>query len=406
MLKSALFLTLLLLQSLWGANLQNIINNAPAYATIKLPKGRYYGNFIINKPLTLLGKEAGVILDANQSGTVITIKSPHVTLKNLTITHSGQAMQSLDSGILLDDVHHCKIIKCQIIDTLYGIDMKMAHYTEVRHNLIRSYTQTRPFRGDAIKIWYAHHNLIEDNTIQKSRDVTLTYAHFNTLRHNHFEENRFATHISLSHDNLIEANSYRYNSVSIMLMGAKKTSIINNEILSSNGAAGIGVVLKGAHDLQMRKNRISFNAKGIFIDTKMSEEQMQRHISYNTISYNKEAIHFHAGIQNNTLTHNTFIGNIDDIVQSTQATLTKDNLIAYNYWDHYSGFDRDGDGLGDSTHQIYQYADQLWHYNHKVKFFYGAPIMGILNFISRLAPFVEPILVIEDQKPLMQPERP
>jgi len=77
------------------------------------------------------------------------------------------------------------------------------------------------------------------------------------------------------------------------------------------------------------------------------------------------------------------------------------NVVEQNYWDRYSGFDKDANNIGDTPHQIYQHADQLWHYNCKVKFFYASPIMTMLNFLSELAPFIEPILLIEDTKPLV-----
>ncbi|RUM70091.1 MAG: nitrous oxide reductase family maturation protein NosD, partial [Sulfurovum sp.] len=76
----------------------------------------------------------------------------------------------------------------------------------------------------------------------------------------------------------------------------------------------------------------------------------------------------------------------------------------YNYWDRYEGFDSNNDNIGDTPHRVYQYADKLWEYNHKVKFFYASPLMSLLNFISQLAPFIEPNLLIEDGKPLMRNE--
>ncbi len=51
---------------------------------------------------------------------------------------------------------------------------------------------------------------------------------------------------------------------------------------------------------------------------------------------------------------------------------------------------------------MFQYADRLWHYNNKVKFFYATPIISILNFILSLAPFVEPVLLLEDTKPIVE----
>ena len=127
---------------------------------------------------------------------------------------------------------------------------------------------------------------------------------------------------------------------------------------------------------------------------------MKRYISHNEISYNGEAIHFHATIKDNTITHNKIFGNIDDVVKDIEGNFSPSNIVEYNYWDRYTGFDRDKNNIGDTSHKIYQYADQLWHYNNKVKFFYGSPIMTLMNFLANLAPFVEPNLLLEDSKPI------
>jgi len=309
-------------------------------------------------------------------------------------------MDKLDSAIFITSAKRCKVRHCSITNTLYGIDMKMVTDSIIEKNYISSKDLDISLRGDGLKIWYSHHNLIKENTIENVRDVTLTYSNNNRLENNTFLSNRFATHISLSKDNTLEKNIYRYNSVAMMLMGVKETTVIANSIESSKGAAGIGVLIKGSQQLHFERNVVRYNAEGMFIDTKVNEEGMQRYIIDNEISYNREAIHFQAVIQNNTITDNRFVANIDDIVKSTEGALTRQNHVERNYWDRYSGFDRDRDNIGDNSYKIYQHADQLWHYNHKVKFFYGAPLMSMLNFLSELAPFVEPVLLLEDTKPL------
>jgi len=42
----------------------------------------------------------------------------------------------------------------------------------------------------------------------------------------------------------------------------------------------------------------------------------------------------------------------------------------------------------------------LWDFNKNVKFFYGAPLLVILDFLERLAPFSEPKFVLRDKTPI------
>ena len=381
--------------------LQDAIDNAPAGATLKLPSGIYAGNIVISKPLSIIGKDKNVIIKGEGKGTVITVNSSHVVLKNLHIQNSGSRMENLDSGIELHHVKDCEVIHCCITDTLYGIDMNMVEDSTVSNNYIRSQKNDISLRGDALKIWYAKNNLIQNNTIEFTRDVTLTYAHHNTIENNTFLHNRFGLHFSMSHNNTIRNNTFKYNSVGILLMGVKDINVSGNTILSSKGAAGIAVVADKVSNFHFEDNIVKYNAKALYIDTKGAERGKQRFIKNNLLSHNGEALHFHASIKNNVITHNRIIGNMDDVVKDTRDGYKGDNTIEYNYWDRYEGFDKNQDNIGDTTHKNFIYADQLWQYDHRVKFFYGTPIMSIINFLAEVAPFIKPVLLLEDTKPLI-----
>ena len=402
MIKTILFLFTFISISLANP-LQDAIDNAPAYATLKLPAGIYSGNIIINKPLTIMGKEPNVIIKGENSARVITINSSYVKLNNLTITDSGNQMITLDSAIQIKKANYCEVSNCKLLNSLYGIDLMMANHTLISNNYITSKKNDIEFRGDAIKIWYSNNNIIKNNTIDSVRDTTLTYSNHNLIKNNTFTNNRFALHLSMSHNNILEENSLKYNSVGIMLMMAKDTKIVKNSVFSSTGAASMGILLKNTENILLKNNSIKYNAVGIYIDTKHTQAGMQRKILNNTIAYNKEALNFHAAIKNNTIVGNNIYANIDDVVKSARSDVTYLNIIEKNYWDMYSGFDKNKDNIGDTSHKIYQYADQLWHYDHKVKFFYASPLFSLLNFLANLAPFVEPVLILEDKKPLVEP---
>jgi nitrous oxidase accessory protein len=281
--------------------------------------------------------------------------------------------------------------------------MMMINNSLISHNYISSQKNDIEFRGDGLKIWYSNNNIITDNTIDGVRDTTLTYSHNNIIKNNTFLNNRFALHISKSHHNRFEKNIFKYNSVGIMLMMSKDTKIIKNRIFSSTGAVGMGVLFKDSSNVLFKNNSLKYNAVALYIDTKHTEKGMQRKIINNTFAYNKVAFDFHAAIKNNTIVENNIFANIEDVVKSARSNVTYLNIIEKNYWDRYSGFDRNSDNIGDRPYKIYQYADQLWHYNHKIKFFYASPLLTLLNFLANLAPFVEPVLILEDKKPLMRP---
>ncbi len=382
--------------------LQESIDNAPRGATLTLPKGIYKGNIVINKPLNIQGKNKNVTIQGKNNGSVITINSDDVTLRNLHITASGTRMDHLDAGITLHHVKHIQITDCKITDSLYGIDMNMVEDSLISENYITSKQYAAPLRGDALKIWYANNNIIRNNTIERSRDVTFTYAHHNLIEGNTFLNNRFALHFSMSHQNSIKNNTFKYNAVGILMMGIKDTNVTGNKLLSSKGVTGIAVVADKVSHFLFEHNLVKYNARALYIDEKGNEKGMQRFINYNQFLYNMEVFHFHSAIKNNVITHNIIKGNIEDVLQDLTSSSPQNNTIAYNYWDRYEGFDRDHNNIGDTPHRIFLYADQLWKYNNRIKFFYNTPILSIINLLSRVAPFIKPILLLEDAKPLMR----
>ncbi len=396
-----IILVSLLITLIYANPLQDAIDRATPYSTIYLQNGIYQGNVTIDKPLSIIGKGSSVVISGDSKGSVITITSSHVKLDNLTIQNSGKSMIDIDSAVSLKRVEGCSITNCRIQDTLYGIDMNMVNDTNITNNTISSYREEKAFRGDAIKIWYSNRNRVENNTITECRDVTLSFSNYTTIRKNNISQGRHALAMERSNHTTIESNRFNHNSTSIILTASSDTNITDNKILSSSGAAGIGVVIMGGGVARFLSNQISFNAKAFYIDTKDHEEGMRRYFIDNTISYNKEAFHFHLTIKNNTIVGNRIVANIDDVIRDIEGAKTRDNRIERNYWDRYGGFDIDGDGVGDTPHRVYQYADWLWQYDHRVKFFYASVSMSLLNFLSQLAPFISPNMLLEDNSPLI-----
>lgn len=98
MLRIFITLIFLFINSLNANLLQEAIDNAKEGSILKLPKGIYKGSIKINKPISIIGKEEGVIIDGLGEGTVIEINSPYVTIKNLTIIGSGERHDKLDAA--------------------------------------------------------------------------------------------------------------------------------------------------------------------------------------------------------------------------------------------------------------------------------------------------------------------
>ena len=402
MFKIIITLSFLLLNTLFANLLQDAIDNAEKGSILKLPKGVYKGSITINKPLTIIGKEDGVIIDGEQEGTVITITSPFVTLKNLIVQGSGERHDRLDAAIKMSNSRQSEISDCTIRDSLFGIDISMTNNSIISNNYITSKDLPLGLRGDGLRLWYSNDNIVSKNRIIKSRDMVVWYSHGNQILDNYGEQNRYSLHFMYAGKNIVKNNNYKLNSVGIFFMYSQDTIAQGNTIQSSLGATGMGIGLKDVSNFTLKDNTIIYCAQGLYIDRSPFEPDTNNWIEDNKILYNAEAMHFHSISENNIIKGNKILGNIEDIVNDSRGSKTNENEIVGNFWDNYEGFDKNNDNIGDTPHKVYQYADQLWVYNKDVKFFYGSPVISLLNFLSKLAPFSQPIFLMEDKKPKLK----
>ena len=400
-----LFILLLSLFTFASANvLQEAIDAAPVGSILKLPAGVYKGSITIDKPITILGKEDGVIIDGEGTGTVIKVTSSYVTLKNLKIIGSGDLHHQLDAAITMEKGKQCEISDCIIEDCLFGIDLQMISNSIISNNTITSKDVDLGLRGDGLRLWYSHDNQVKNNTLIKSRDMVVWYSHGNLIEGNYGEHCRYSLHFMYAGKNWVKNNTYKFNSVGIFFMYSQDTIATGNVVQSSIGATGMGIGLKDVSNFTIENNTIIYCAQGLYIDRSPFEPDTNNWIIGNKVLYNSEAMHFHSLSENNIIKDNKIMGNIEDIVNDSRGSKTNENVIVGNYWDNYAGFDRDGDNTGDTPHRVYQYADQLWIYNPNVKFFYGSPVISLLNFLAKLAPFTKPIFLLEDEKPKVRIE--
>lgn len=390
--------------SLMANLLQETIDKSPSGSILKLPKGVYKGSITIDKPLSIIGIEDGVVIDGEGNGTVIKVTSSYVTLKNLKVTNSGALHHQLDAGITMNDAKQNEISDCVIDDCLFGIDLQQVDNSIISNNRITSKDFDLGLRGDGLRLWYSNDNLVKKNSLIKSRDMVVWYSHGNIIEENYGEYCRYSLHFMYAGKNYVRNNSYKFNSVGIFFMYSQDTVATGNIVKSSLGATGMGIGLKDVSNFTIKDNTMIYCAQGLYIDRSPFEPDTNNTIIGNKILYNAEALHFHSLSENNIIKDNVIMGNIEDIVNDSRGSKTNENLIVGNYWDNYAGFDKDGDNIGDTPHRVYQYADQLWVYNPDVKFFYGSPVISLLNFLAKLAPFSKPLFLLEDEKPKVRIE--
>ncbi len=383
---------------------QTLVDDAPAGSVLKVPPGVYAGPVLIDKPLTIDG--AGqVTIDGGGKGTVLVLEADGATLRNLRLTASGDSHDSDDACFNLRGSHNL-IEGLRIDDCLFGIDLKQSHHNTLRENHIRSKQRELGVRGDGLRLWYSHHNLIEKNEVVDSRDMVAWYSNHNVYRGNIGKRSRYSIHFMFAKDSVVEGNSFYDNAVGVYLMYTERIHIRDNVISHATGAAGMALGFKESSDSVVENNEVIYCAVGIGSDLSPFEPDTTIRFKGNRFAFNGIAVRFTSELGGNILTDNVFEGNLTDVVQMGRGVAEK-NQWNNNYFADYQGFDRNGDGIGDTPHELYSYADQIWIELPPAQFFKTAPVLELLDFLERLAPFSSPELQLKDDAPrFVKPVRP
>lgn len=380
---------------------QALVDAAAPKSLLSPPAGSYAGPVRIDKPLDIDGR-GEVTIDAGGKGSVIVLDTDNATLRNLRLTNSGNSHNDIDAGVQVRG--NFNVIKDnRIDDCLFGIDLQQSEHNIVRRNHITSKPVDLGMRGDAIRLWYSFNNKIEENEAVDSRDIVVWYSRDNVIRRNSARGGRYSLHFMYSQYNLVEENDFRGNSVGIFLMYSDSVIIRRNHISHAVGAAGVGIGFKETSDVDIVDNEILYCATGLHLDVSPFQPDTTNRIRGNLIAYNGIGIQFLNDWTGNVFEDNLLKGNLTQVAVLGGKT-AKRNDWKGNYWDDYAGFDRDRDGIGDTAHEQYAYADRIWMDVPPARFFKGTPMLEVLDFLERLAPFTSPDLLLRDEQPLMAAE--
>jgi len=380
--------------------LQLYVALTPSGGTLKPEPGTYSGPVVIDKPITIDGG-GKVTVDGGGEGTVLTITADKVQVRGLHLTRSGTSHDAVDAGILVK-ADGVTIENNRIDQTLFGIHLSNANDNIIRNNRISSLSDRDiSIRGDGIRVWYSHGNLIEGNEIEGVRDLVFSNASDNRVIGNHIHDSRISMEFVYSPDNEVHGNDLEHNVTGITVIYSQSVDIRDNRIAHLRKLTGSGISVKESYNISIAHNRIAHCAIGLLATAPLQPENIL-HIEHNLFTYNDVATYFYGERGGHAIHANQFVGNFVDVMGSAPPP-TLLNHWEGNYWDRYPGFDRDGDGVGDQPYRVWLYADRIWMARSMARFFRGSVALSLVDFMERLLPSSKPDLIYEDPVPLMKP---
>lgn len=376
--------------------LQIAIAGANPGDVLLLSAGVYAGPVVVDRALVIDGLGAAVI-DGGGVGTVITVTADDVTLRALTVQHSGGVNQVIDAGIkIIKGVHRAVVENNRLRDNMHGVDVHGGIDCVVRGNDIEGRKNARMNeRGNGFYVWNAPGTVIENNTVRWGRDGIFTNASKKgTYRGNLFRDLRFAVHYMYTNDSEVSENVSIGNHLGYAIMFSDRVVVKDNISL---GDRSHGMMLNFANKSDVSGNLVRGAEKCTFI-----YNANRNLIAGNRFENCDIGIHFTAGSEKNALTENAFIGNKTQVKYVGTRDIEWSLEGRGNYWSDHPAFDLNGDGLADSPFHPNDLMDSILWSQPSASLLLGSPAVQLIRWSQSSFPATMPGGVV-DSHPLMLP---
>jgi nitrous oxidase accessory protein len=206
-------------------------------------------------------------------------------------------------------------------------------------------------------------------------------------------------------DSLFEHNVFEDNQVGSAIMYSRRLILQHNQFSGSRGVGGVGLFIKVGDDVLAESNRITDNARGIFLEEAPQSIHSTCIIRKNLVAANDVGVSLQPSLERAQFTENVFAANRIQVEVMGGVIKPKDFSLAGkgNYWSDYIGFDENNDGMGDTPYQIEQFFESLAGRWPEMGLLRMGPASEALEMAARAFPVGRPRTVAIDKHPLLSP---
>jgi nitrous oxidase accessory protein len=382
-------------------SITSALAQANAGDVIEVRGGRYDGPLVIAKSVTLNGVGWPVI-DGRGRGTVVTLSAAGAVIRGFEIINSGDQPDEDHAGIMLA-APRTAAKNNRLREVLFGIFIAKAENAVVRGNDVDSMARFDYGRkGDGIRLWYSSGALIENNTIHDTRDLVAWYSHGVVLRGNTVARNRYGVHLMFCNQLLIERNQFIDNHVGVFAMYSNDVVMRDNVLQGHRGPSGYAFGFKEADNVTVLHNVIVNNRGGFYLDSVPFSKDGISRISDNIIAFNDTGVILLPATRGNRFEGNTFWENVEQ-VGVAGGTATGKNVWRGNYWSDYTGYDLNGDDIGDVPHRADRFFEGALDRQPMLRVLLYSPAMQAIEMAAEAFPIVRPQPKLVDEAPRMTP---
>lgn len=379
--------------------LQQVLDNAASGDTIKLSEGRYKGNFLIERSVSLLCDE-NVIIDGNHENNTIRVLAEKVVISNCDITNWGDDLTEMNAGIFAEKTaHNIRIENNYIHGDTFGIWLDSSKNAMVINNKIKGNLSIRSQdRGNGIHLFNVSNSLIENNEVWHTRDgIYIDTSNHNRLIRNRLHDLRYGIHYMYSYSNHLEQNNTFNTRTGYALMQSKYLTVINNRsendknygilmnyIVHSTISGNQIISAKQPPGVNGERENYGAEGKGFFIYNSHFNK-----LSKNLVTKNDIGIHLTAGSEGNNIFENYFVRNRRQVKYVANRKVEWSHENKGNFWSDYQGWDRNSDGIGDQAFEPNDGIDKiLWKYP-TANLLINSPSIQTLRWVQKEFPILK-----------------
>jgi len=362
--------------------LQQLIDETPANGTLLLKNKTYVGDIVIEKPITIKGA-AHTVIKGSGNGNVISIRAPHVTIANVTVTNSGKSRSTQEEYAAIKVYSDNNTLKhITITNSFHGIYLSQAHHNVVEYVRVIGKSGEIAGQGNGLHVYYSNFNKLAHNTIVGTRDgMFFDYANHNVVKDNDVSRTRYGLHYMYSDDNEFYRNRFTLNTGGAAIMNSNRIVLKGNEFLLNKGMRSFGVLLQMANDNKIIGNEFYQNERAFYID-----QSTNNFMEGNTIVKNQIGVELWGSSQRQTFTNNRFWNNTISVLSLGGE---ENNRFSFrgvgNHWgDDAHFFDLNQDGKGDSPFQYKSSLHKIVEQNELAYLFLNTPSIKLYEKINEL----------------------
>lgn len=404
--KHLLFLFMLLLiaalnpnKSIASENLQAMIDTLDEGAVLELENKTYEGNIVIDKSIEIIGKE-NTVIQGDRTGNVISVRAPHVKIRNLIVTNSSLNRNSSEEYAAIK-IHtdHNLIDSVTIKHSFHGIYLSQAHHNTVQNSDITGLGKGQiANQGNGLHVYYANNNILKNNKVRSTRDgMFFDYANGNEILGNEISETRYGLHFMYSNENYFNGNTFTFNTGGAAIMQSNGNKLSNNEFIFNYGHKSFGLLLLSSNQTLVENNTFFLNQRGLYID-----QATNNSFKGNSIIKNQIGIEIWASSNDQVFTLNEIDENTIPVAAlggSGRNQWSKDQQG--NHWGtSFPVIDLNQDGIGDEKISYQSSLYELIGDQELTYLFLKSPAIAVYEKMNQF--FHNQKTMFEDEHPLVK----